>query len=496
MGKGMKMKKLLILLCFTAMIHAEFSPQNVLTKSCLQSYLNTYKSQKNHKAFVYARERDTGKDRCGWGYGYGSVEEAKKGAMKQCTGFQLNAECIIVDVDGKYLVKEGDFTAITQPDNTLLSKERKEKLEKEAKGLIRENCFPFFRDYLNDEGHKVFAYSLDVDGKYACGKTYRNATLVAAKKGAIKACNDNKNKRGEKKPKSPCKLYAVGNKILLQANDFGINALPKVDKILGDDEYNAKLNKAKNMVKKGACLFQMKYYLRGSEHQAYYLAQDKEGKQVCGRSEGELSLDVALSKALKQCQERVSQYNLKATCKLVAKEFSIVGEVSDFVVKEEKKESKKSIEKPKPFKTSITAKDLKSQNSVDMHKAMPLNETLQITAKTLNKNLPSMLDEELRLDSVGAKGSQMSFMYTLVHFTPKEMQAKRLRELMYKDIKSQVCTDKESQMLLKKGMFVTYNYNGKNKEPITTFSFDAKTCGLLTNVEQIKKNILNLIKKK
>jgi len=492
----MKMKKLLLLTLFTYMLQAEVSPENILTKNCLNSYLHTYKTQKDHKAFVYARESDTGKDRCGWGYGYESVDAAKKGAMKQCTEFQLNAECIIIDTDGEYLVKEGDFSTISQPDETPLSEKEKEQLIEEAKGLIRGNCLPFFKDYLKDKGHKVFAYSLDVDGKYACGKTYSNATLVAAKKGAIKGCNDNKNKRAQKRPSSPCKLYAIGNEILLHAKDFGIDALPKVEKILGDDEYNAKLKKAKTIVKKGACLFQMKYYLRGSEHQAYFLAQDKEGKQVCGRSEGELSLDVALSKALKQCQDRVQKKNLKATCKLVAKEFSIVGDASDFVVKEEKKESKKNIEKPKPFQTSITAKDLKSQNSVDKHKLMSLNETLQITVKTLNKNLPTMLDEELRLDSVGAKGSQMSFMYTLVHFTPKEMPAKRLRELMYKDIKTQVCTDKESKMMLKKGMLVDYVYNGKNKKHITTFAFDAKTCGLTTNLEKIKKNILKLIKKK
>lgn len=103
----MKMKKLLLLTLGTFFLHAEVAPENILTKSCLNSYLNTYKTQKDHKAFVYARESETGKDRCGWGYGYETGEEARKGAMKQCTGFQLNAECIIIDVDGEYLVKEG-----------------------------------------------------------------------------------------------------------------------------------------------------------------------------------------------------------------------------------------------------------------------------------------------------------------------------------------------------------------------------------------------------
>ena len=509
------MKNVIILLfIFMGMIHASVLPENVLTRNCLQSYLNTYKSQKNHKAFVYARESETGKDRCGWGYGYESAEEAQKGAMKQCTGYQLNAECIIIDVDGEYLVKEGDFTLITQPDETPLSKEVKEKLLKEAKVLIRGNCLPFFKDYLNDIGHKAFAYSLDTDGKYACGKIYNNSTQIAAKIGAIKGCNNNKNKRAKKKPKSPCKLYAIGNKILLKAKDFGIDELPQIEKILGNDEYHTKLNKAKTLIRKGPCLFQMKYYLRGSEYQAYFLAQDQEGKQVCGRSEGELNENEALTKALRQCEERVSEENLIAVCKIVAKNFDIVGIAEDFVIKKEKNEPHKSSEeqqlvtskeevikkvntkKSKYFQPSIKAKDLRIKNAIDMHKSLPLKETLKITADTLNKTLPIMVDEELRFDKVSAEGSKMTFHYMLVHFTLETMTAKQLKSLMYEDMKTQVCTDKDTKILLKKGMVVDYTYNGKDKTHITTFAFDAKACGFLTNVEQIKNNILNMIKKK
>jgi len=486
------MHKILLLLLMSLSLYASVSPENVLTKNCLKSYLNTYKSQKNHKAFVYARESETGKDRCGWGYGYESVEEANKKAMKQCTGFQLNAECIIIDTDGDYFVKEGAFSLITQPDDTPLSKEMKEKLLTEAKVLIRGNCFPFFKDYLNDKGHKVFAYSLDSDGKYACGKTYSNSTLVAAKRGAIKGCNDNKNKRGKKKPKSPCRLYAKGNQVLLNAKDFGISELLKVDKVLGNDEYLAKLNKAKTMIKKGACLFQMKYYLRGSAHQAYFLAQDKEGKQVCGRSEGELSENEALNKALKACEKNLSKKNMIATCKLIAKDFNIVGNASIFEVKEKTEVVKTT----KHFQPSIKMKDLKNKNTVELHKPLPLKDTLKITAATLNKTLPTMVDSELRLERVESKESTMKFYYTLVHFTRVDMPASRLKSLMYEDTKIQVCSDNDTMMLLKKGMKVEYVYTGKDKIDITTFLFDAKVCGVLTNIEHLKENIFNLIKKK
>jgi len=508
-------KKLITLCCFTSLAMAGVAPENILTQNCLNSYLNTYKSQKDHKAFVYAREADTGKDRCGWGYGHATVQEARKGAMKQCTGFHLNAECIIIDVDGKYLVKDGDFSPISQPDNTPLTKVEKEKLIKEAKSLIRGNCLPFFKDYLKDKGHKVFGYSLDTDGKYACGKTYKNATLVAAQKGAIQGCKDNKNKRGKEKPKSPCKLYAKGNKILLTEKDFGIDKLLKSDRVLSDEAFNLALKKAKTMIKDGPCLFQMKYYLRGSEHQAYFLGQDKDGKQVCGRSEGELSINEALSKALKACNAKIREENLEAKCTLIAKDFDIVGEAS-FFEREEKTEPKKHSVKNKSIKKKLdSAKKVESKaitalfdtvkkksteksktTKIDMNKPLPLHQTLKITAETLNKDLPTMLDEELRLDKVDATENKMYFDYTLVNFTPATMSGEKLKSLMYEDIKTQVCADKDSIMLLKKGMLVDYVYRGKEKKTITTFAFDAKVCGVLTNVEQIKKNILNLIEKK
>jgi len=47
-------------------LQADMLPKNVLASNCLQDYKNNYLSKKTHKAFVYAREKDTGKDRCNW----------------------------------------------------------------------------------------------------------------------------------------------------------------------------------------------------------------------------------------------------------------------------------------------------------------------------------------------------------------------------------------------------------------------------------------------
>ena len=340
------MNKLLsIILLFSVLTYAKILPENIMTTSCLNSYKIAYKNHKSHKAFSYARETKTGKDRCGWGYGYNTIEEAKQRAIKQCAKYNLNAECHIVDEDGKFMVKKGDYIFITPLDNTPLTKEEKKSLMTEAKPLVLGNCLPFFKDYLNDKGHKAFAYSLDTDGKYACGKIYQSNTSIIAKEGAIKGCETNKAKRGKNKPKSPCRVYAKANDILLKAEDFGIKLEKKSHKYLSSKEYSVYLNKAKKIINEGPCLFQMKYYLRAEEQQAYFLARDAKGVQACGREEGAFTQKVAKEKALEKCKAMVKKKKLKATCKLFAQNFDFVGKAKDFGIKTGKEDYEHSLHK-------------------------------------------------------------------------------------------------------------------------------------------------------
>jgi len=332
------MKKFLILL-FPLLSYGTVNPENILSTACLKAYQNAYQKHKTHKAFSYAREEATGKNRCGWGYGYDDVIDAKKTAMKQCTKHNLNAECKLVDVDGSYLVKKGDFSHIEPAKEMTLSADEKKKLMNEAKVIVQGNCLPFFEKHLAKKGHKAFAYSLDTDGKYACGEYSGKGVLISAKLGAISACQRNKGKRGKNKPKSECKIYAQNNKILLGSSDYNLKLVKKSNKELSKKEYKTHLNKAKEIINDGPCLFQMKYYLRGSEHQAYFLANDtKKGKQACGREEGAFSPKVAKEKALINCKAHVKKLKLKATCKLYAENLNIVGKAEDFGIKKGKED--------------------------------------------------------------------------------------------------------------------------------------------------------------
>jgi hypothetical protein len=132
---------------------------------------------------------------------------------------------------------------------------------------------------------------------------------------------------------------------------------------------------------------------------------------------------------------------------------------------------------------------------VDMNTPVSLEESLKISAEVMNKSLPVMIDAELRHDKVMAEGKKLIFKYTLVHFTKEEMSAHKLKSLMEEDTKKEVCSDKDSQMILKKGLTMVYDYSDKNKQYIAKFVFDAKACGIETDIDTLK-NLLNLVKKK
>ncbi len=361
------LKKLLVFIfLFPLLSGAAPAPESILNSTCLNYYQTKYKTLKQHKAFVYAREKDTGKDRCQWHYGADTVENAKKAALKACAKQQLNAECLIVDADDKYLVKKGDFSLIVPVDKTPLSDTQKEALINQAKAIVRGNCLVFYKGYLKDAEHRVFAYSLDPDGKYACGKSFGN-NLKSLKLSALKACNTNKKNRGLNAPKSECKVYAVNKEILLGASDFGVTITPKSDNYLSSEEYSDYLNQAKEIINEGPCLFQFKYYLRGSQHQAFYLANDKKGKQACGRAEDAFTPEIASKEALKNCQASVKKKKLKADCKLYAKNFKIIGKPQDFGIVMGEEDYRNAIFKgnlvkikkyvEKGFDVNLTAKD-------------------------------------------------------------------------------------------------------------------------------------------
>ena len=131
----------------------------------------------------------------------------------------------------------------------------------------------------------------------------------------------------------------------------------------------------------------------------------------------------------------------------------------------------------------------------DLHKPTTLNKAIKIAVGAMRKNLPMKIDDELSLTDVKAKERTMVLGYTLTNLTAEDISAKKLHDLLYEDIKKQVCSDNETTVMLKKGMVTEYQYEGKEKKFITAFEFDAKSCGLKTNAKQLMENLKKLLKK-
>ena len=479
---------------------ANMLPQNVLTKNCLNSYENSYLPQNDHKAFVYAREKETDKDRCNWGYGYATVEEAIDSAMKGCQSVMLNAECMLIDSDGNFTVPDGTFTPLVPVDNTPLTKEEIDTRMKEAKSVVLGNCLPFFEKYLSIGEHKSFGYSVDVYGNYACGYSYNNQSIKISKKQAIKSCQNNKAKRGKKAPKSACKVYATNKTILLSAKDYDIKPLAK-EKVLSKEAYDKNLKQAHEIIKSWPCLIQYKYFLKSKVHNAFYLVQNEDAKQMCGRSEGAFTVDVAKQKAKESCEKHARDKQIKGECKLLAVDLELVGTKEMFKLSKKQtvvktiapKQEKKADIKPLAQKKVKNAPQSSTASAIQT--AQPIEKALALASTTMNKTLPSMIDAELRLDKVTSKNKRMTFHYTIMHYTNWTMPKNKLHGLLYEDTKSQVCADKDTQGLLKKGAVIAYSYRGKNKNSIDTFVFDAKACGLKTNLENLRNLLKNIGKK-
>jgi len=477
------------------MLFANMFPQNVLTKNCLNSYENSYLSQNDHKAFVYAREKETDKDRCNWGYGYATVEEAIDSAMKGCQSVMLNAECMLIDSDGNFTVPDGTFTPLIPADNTALTKEEIDTRMKEAKSVVLGNCLPFFEKYLSIGEHKSFSYSVDVNGNYACGYSYNNQSIKISKKQAIKSCQNNKSKRGKKAPKSACKVYATNKTILLSAKDYDIKPLAK-EKVLSKEAYDKNLKQAQEIIKNWPCLIQYKYFLKSKVHNAFYLVQNEDAKQMCGRSEGAFTVDVAKHKAKESCEKHARDKQIRGECKLFAVDLELVGAKELFTIPKKAKVEKAvepRTEKAVEPKTSVHKQVTSTPTA--MQTAQPLAKALAIAVDAMNKTLPMMTDEETRLDKVTSEDKKMTFHYTLVHLDNWSMPKLKLRKLIYTDTKSQVCADKETEGLLKKGAIIAYSYRGKDNKPIETFVFDAKVCGVTTNKDKLRNMLKNLGKK-
>lgn len=299
----------------TDTLYAQVAPKNILLNKCLFSYTTHYKYLKGNKAFAYVRVQLGEEDYCTWSHQASSVVNARTSALNACKQQNINAQCKIVDVDNTWLVQEGDFSTIMPPDNTPLSKQQHTMLSNKAKNIVLGECLVLFDTHMKDKGHKVFAYSVDEDGKYACGATREHQTLRKAALDALEKCKETKKYMGKKAPKHSCLAFSDGKNILVGVNDYNLTLHQKTNKFLNLESYQTYVAKAKEYFT-GPCLAQYKYYLRVKDHRAFYMAKDAEGKVACGHSFDQFTIASAKKHAYEKCKTSTKFKKINAECKL------------------------------------------------------------------------------------------------------------------------------------------------------------------------------------
>ena len=333
--------------------------------------------------------------------------------------------------------------------------------------VLGANCLKDYQTkYLKIEGHKAFAFGRDkATGKVGCGWSYGYENIEETKTVAVKQC-------AKYISQTHCKVVDIDGQFMLEqkSKDF-------LDKLINKTEKSKVVELAKSAIV-GNCLPFFNGYLKDKEIKVFAYAIDADGKHACGKTHNHTSLKLAREIALKSCEKNKVEKGKNgptSPCEIYA-------EGNRLLLKRENIPnvlSKEVSELLKLSKATGNKIDWKKEleQKIEKVKVTPLATTLALTAKTLNKNLPEMLDDELRFDMVQAVENKMMFFYTLVHHTNKNMSSKKLNKLLYEDVKRQVCDVPSSKALFKRGMRIDYIYRGIDMKKITMFSFNAKVCG-------------------
>lgn len=97
---------------------------------------------------------------------------------------------------------------------------------------------------------------------------------------------------------------------------------------------------------------------------------------------------------------------------------------------------------------------------------------LQLTALTVNKKCPMMVDEETRLDSVEAIGNKtLQYHYTLVNYSVKELDLEKLKATMQPYILKEIKTKPEMKVFREKGVKLAYFYKDKLSDSVLLLTY-------------------------
>ena len=83
-------------------------------------------------------------------------------------------------------------------------------------------CLSLFKKHLKDKGHKVFAYSIDEDGKFVCATSKEHRTLRKTALVALEVCEETKTSLKNMAPINKCHALFDGRNIHLGVKEYNL----------------------------------------------------------------------------------------------------------------------------------------------------------------------------------------------------------------------------------------------------------------------------------
>jgi hypothetical protein len=106
-----------------------------------------------------------------------------------------------------------------------------------------------------------------------------------------------------------------------------------------------------------------------------------------------------------------------------------------------------------------------------------LNDAIARLAVQLNSATPQELGNDVRLDGVSAKQSELTYHYTLLGIAGAELPQSVFNTRMANAVRERLCQDPQSLRLLKSGARIGYAYRGRDGSEIGKLSFEQRDCG-------------------
>lgn len=125
----------------------------------------------------------------------------------------------------------------------------------------------------------------------------------------------------------------------------------------------------------------------------------------------------------------------------------------------------------------IVEEYLETQPQSDCQSAdSDLDEALRQSAQQLEGMLPTMVDEDTRLDRVSIGTAEFRYEYTLVKYYANELDRDYFLETISPIVGNQTCNAPNIRPLLDKGASIVYIYRGKGGDEFARLTFEPGGC--------------------